>query len=68
MKMKKGYQMPRPRKYDYQKDYPVKMKIYVTLPVETANKLEEKGYDSKELSNLVEKYLVKFAEKTEIKD
>jgi hypothetical protein len=46
--------MPRPRKDDYQKDYPVGIALYLKLPVIYVNKLEELGYeDSKELSKLV---------------
>jgi len=54
--------MPRPRKYDYQKDYPVKKAIYVKLPVEIANALEEMNLDGAELSNIVERFLVELVE------
>lgn len=60
--MKKRYGLvPRPRKYDYQKDYPVKKAIYITLPVEIANGLE-KLVDSEQLSKLVEKFLIDYVE------
>ena len=53
--------MPRPRKYDYQKDYPVKKAIYITLPVEIANGLD-KLVNSEELSKIVERFIVDYVE------
>lgn len=54
--------MPRPRKYDYQKDYPVRTVIYVNLPVEILNELEEMGLQNKKLSNAVESFLITLVE------
>lgn len=54
--------MPRPRKYDYDKDYPVKKVLYVKLPIVVASALEEK-FSNPELSKLVEKFLVDYAQK-----
>lgn len=54
--------MPRPRKYDYQKDYPVRYQVYFSLPVEIANQLDELGYDDKRIAEEVENYLKKVVE------
>lgn len=54
--------MPRPRKYDYQKDYPVRKAIYVKLPVEIVNELEKLGLEGSELSNKVERFLIDLVE------
>ena len=54
--------MPRPRKYDYDKDYPVKKVLYVKLPIAVANVLEDK-FNNPELSKLVENFLVDYAQK-----
>jgi hypothetical protein len=66
--MKKRYKMPRPRKYDYKKDYPVKKVIYVKLTVEIAETLELLGYYDSSLSKLVENYLIEFVENNRKKD
>lgn len=63
MAVKKRYLMPRPRKYDYQKDYPVRFKLHLRLPVETMNALEKMGYDHDKMSKEVEKYLSEIVEK-----
>lgn len=60
--------MPRKRKYNYQKDLPVKMAIYVKLPVEIVNELEKLGIVNKELSKKVEKYLLEYVENNREKD
>jgi hypothetical protein len=60
--------MPRPRKYDYQKDYPVRKAIYVKLPVEIANQLENMGINDHELSNMVERFLIEYVENNSKKD
>jgi len=66
--MKKRYRLvPRPRKYDYQKDYPVKKAIYITLPVEIANGLD-KLVNSEELSKIVERFIVDYVENNSKKD
>ncbi|WP_018395825.1 MULTISPECIES: hypothetical protein [Bacillaceae] len=53
--------MPRQRKYDYQKDYPVK--IFLKVPVGLLNKLEDDmGYDRQKLSELVERLLTEYVE------
>ncbi|GAB0171929.1 hypothetical protein LSPCS325_53660 [Lysinibacillus sp. CTST325] len=54
--------MPRPRKYDYQKDYPVRKAIYVKLPVEIVSELEKLGLEGSELSNKVERFLIDLVE------
>jgi len=60
--------MPRPRKYDYKDDLPVKLRLFITLPVRVVNKLEELGFDNVTLSKEVEKYLINFVEKNSKKD
>ncbi|WP_303984591.1 hypothetical protein [Niallia circulans] len=65
---RKEVDMPRPRKYDYKKDYPVKTAIYVKLPVEVANKLDDMDLKGSELSNLVERFLIDYVEKNSKKD
>lgn len=62
MKRKNEVAMPRPRKYDYQKDYPVKKVIYVKLTVEIEKELEKLGLVDSELSNLVERFLIDYVE------
>ncbi|MDU1848456.1 MAG: hypothetical protein E6778_23370 [Niallia nealsonii] len=65
---KKEVSMPRPRKYDYQKDYPVKKAIYVKLTVEIEKKLEEMNLQGSELSKIVERFLIDYVEKNSKKD
>lgn len=60
--------MPRPRKYDYQKDYPVRKAIYVKLPIEIVNELEEMSLEGSELSNIVERFLIELVENNRKKD
>lgn len=60
--------MPRPRKYDYSKNYPIKLAIYVKLPAEVMNKLDEMNLKAPELSKMVERYLTDFVEKHSKKD
>lgn len=62
MKRNKEVDMPRPRKYDYQKDYPVKKVIYVKLTVEIENELKNMGLEGSELSKLVERFLIDYVE------
>ena len=54
--------MPRPRKYDYQKDYPVRKVIYATVTVEVEKELEKMGLEGSELSKLVERFLIDYVE------
>jgi hypothetical protein len=62
LKLKAGSKlMPRPRKYDYTKDYPVKIALFVELPVEYANELENL-YSHKELTKLVAPFLIEIVE------
>jgi hypothetical protein len=61
MSKKRFLKMPRPRKYDYQNDYPVK--LFIKVPVKTMNILEEKGLTNSDIEKLVEKYLAEYAEK-----
>lgn len=68
MNSKNEVNMPRPRKYDYQEDYPVKTAIYVKLPVKIKNQLDEMNIKGSELSKLVEKYLIEFVENNSKKD
>lgn len=60
--------MPRPRKYDYKKDYPVRKAIYVKLRVEILEHLENEGITDKDLSNMVERFLIDFVENNRKKD
>lgn len=60
--------MPRPRKYDYQKDYPIKKAIYIKITVEQERELEKIGLKDSDLSELVEKYLLQLIEKNRKKD
>lgn len=60
--------MPRPRKYDYQKDYPVKKAIYLTLTVEMERELEKMGLVDSALSDLVKNFLINHVEKNRIND
>lgn len=60
--------MPRPRKYDYQKDYPIKKAIYIKITVEQERELEKIGLKDSDLSDLVEKYLLQLIEKNRKKD
>lgn len=60
--------MPRPRKYDYQKDYPVPLAIYLKLPVEKVNQLDELGFtERKELAELTEMLLSQYIEENKHK-
>ena len=67
-KRKNEVDMPRPRKYDYQKDYPVRKVIYATIPVEVDNELEKLGLEGSELSKIVERFLIDFVENNRKKD
>jgi hypothetical protein len=60
------YRMPRPRKYDYKTNYPVK--LFIKVPVETINLLESLGYDERHIEKIVETYLIEFAENCRKKD
>lgn len=60
--------MPRPRKYDYMKDYPVRTAIYIKLPVEIKNELEKMNLQGSALANLVENYLKEYVEINRKKD
>jgi hypothetical protein len=60
--------MPRPRKYDYKKDYPVRTSLYLRLPAETMNKLEEMNLKAPDLSKIVEEFLIDYVEKNSKKD
>jgi hypothetical protein len=53
--------MPRLRKYDYQKDYPVK--IFVSIPVKILNDLEKKGYDEKHINSQIIQFLDELSKK-----
>lgn len=67
--MKQGDRVPRPRKYDYTKDYPVT--IFANLPVHLINKLESIGYKSADITREIDesliliKYFEELLEKTE---
>lgn len=60
--------MPRPRKYDYQKDYPVRYQIHFSLPVVIANELDELGYDEKKIAEETVNYLTSIVENSKNKD
>jgi len=71
--VKRRYRLlPRPRKYNYQEDYPVK--FFVNVPVKIVNELEKLGYSQRDLtkelqdSKVVEKFLENFLEKCSKKD
>ncbi|WP_313150972.1 hypothetical protein [Lysinibacillus capsici] len=71
--MKKRYRLvPRPRKYDYQTDYPVK--FFINVPVKIVNELEQTGLSHKDItkllqeSKIVEKYLEDLLENSRKKD
>jgi hypothetical protein len=57
--------MPRPRKYDYKTNYPVR--LFINVRVDLMNELEEIGLDQKEIQELLsknaEKYLLEYVEK-----
>lgn len=53
--------MPRPRKYDYQKDLPVT--LFIKVPVRILNALEDDlNLNNYEISKLVEQYLLEYVE------
>lgn len=67
MLMKVVIFMPRKRKYDYQNDLPVS--IFVKVPVRILNILEdEMKLNNKEISKIVENFLIEFVEKNRKKD
>lgn len=66
--MKRSELMPKPRKYDYQEDLPVRKAIYVKVPVRVEKELEKLGYEKQELSKLVENFLIEFVENSRKKD
>lgn len=45
--------MPRPRKYDYKENLPVR--FFINVPVGIVNELEKIGFTQKELSKEIEK-------------
>ena len=60
LKFNKGVKkMPRPRKYDYTKDYPVTM--FVNLPISLKEQLDNK-YTKKEIESLVLDFLSQLIE------
>ncbi|MEK5217806.1 hypothetical protein [Psychrobacillus sp. FSL H8-0487] len=48
--------MPRPRKYDYTKDYPIT--IFAKVPVGIINKLNNLGYTNADISREIDESLV----------
>jgi hypothetical protein len=60
--------MPRPRKYDYQKDYPVRTALYVKIPTEIYKELEKMDLIGQNLSKLVERKIVEYVENNRKKD
>jgi hypothetical protein len=60
--------MPRHRKYDYQKDYPVRFRLHFSLPVEVANALDDLGYDYERMSKEVQEYFTNIVEKSKKKN
>lgn len=72
MNRKKEVDMPRPRKYDYQKDYPVR--FFINVPVKLINEIEKLGFSQTEVqkevekSKIVERFLEEFIEKNRKKD
>lgn len=48
--------MPRPRKYDYTKDYPIT--IFAKVPVELVNKLNDLGYTNADIQREIDESLV----------
>lgn len=61
--------MPRPRKYDYTKDYPVT--LFSKIPVGLLNKLNDLGYSNADIQREIDeslvlvKYLEEFLKKNE---
>lgn len=53
------YKMPRPRKYDYSKDYPDT--LFISVPIELKNKVKE-VLTKKELNDLITKFLSNYVE------
>lgn len=54
------FKMPRPRKYDYQKDLPET--IFITVPLNLKQELS-KMMTNKELSDIVSNFLLDYVEK-----
>ena len=48
-----GVDMPRPRKYDYKKDYPVR--LFINVPIKFMNMLENLGFSQKDIEKELEK-------------
>lgn len=72
MEFKKEVDMPRPRKYDYQKDLPVR--LFINVPVKLLNDIEKLGFSQSdiqkqiEMSKIVERFMEDFIEKNSKKD
>ncbi|KAB7663032.1 hypothetical protein [Bacillus sp. B1-b2] len=68
----KEVDMPRPRKYNYQEDYPIR--FFINVPVGLVNKLEKLGFSQTEMqkhveqSKIVERFMEDFIEKNSKKD